>query len=139
MKVLFVIMLFSVAGSLAQACPNLTGNWTCKSQDEINKLKLNSINREDMNLLVITADEGSKVATTDTLLLNVGKQKGKDYDYRALCQSNSVIMDLETVFGPSKTAYTLLSPNQLLISVYPSDSSDGKVMTCSKVDFSRVD
>ncbi len=126
----FLAVLF-VSGTAFAYCPDLSGEWTCVGADkEKVKMHLNSINKEDINMLLIKSDVGTKVETSDSLYLNVGRQEAKDFHYRANCNgSSSVVVDLESVLGKSRIVYNRIRHNELQISV--SSKSHSNVMSCS--------
>lgn len=132
MKLVYSFLAVLFVSGTALACPDLSGDWICQGDADKEKVKmhLNSINKEDINMLLITSDVGTKVQTSDSLYLNVGRQKAKDYHYRANCNgSSSVVVDLETVFGNSRVVYNRIRHNELQISV--SSKSHSEVMSCS--------
>lgn len=138
MKTIYSFIAISLISISSMACPNLTGEWNCKSsQGETVKMNLNSINKDDYNMLMVVSDVGTKVQTTEALTLNVGKQQSRDYSYRANCKRDSIVIDFETVLGPVTVVYTSLGNNEMLMSSSNKKVSNDKVMTCSK--FSLLD
>lgn len=76
MKLVYSFLAVLFVSGTALACPNLSGEWTCVGRDsEKANVKFTSITKEDISLLLITSDEGTKVQTSDTLVLDGGKQK----------------------------------------------------------------
>lgn len=131
MKLVYSFLAILLVSGTAMACPNLTGEWICSdSKGEKMKTVLNSINKEDVSLLMIKSDVGTKVETSNTLILDVGRQKSQDYNYNASCRGNSVVLNLETAFGNAKVVYTLLSHNNMLVSSSVDGESNDRVMTC---------